>query len=98
MMRLFVGNLDWNVTDRELRDAFLPHGAVVKAEVVRDRVSGAGRGYGFVEMASEDAARDALATLNGAELRGREMRVEIANPRPQRPDAGERRRAFGARD
>ncbi len=77
-VRLFVGNLRFTVGDHELRQAFEAAGAVVRAEIVRDRFDGRSRGFGFVEMASEEGAAAALRELNGRELAGRPMRVEAA--------------------
>jgi RNA recognition motif-containing protein len=75
--RVFVGNLAFKIEERELRDAFAAHGAI-KAEVVRDKYTGNSRGFGFVEFADEKAAADAAAAMNGEDLGGRPVRVEIA--------------------
>lgn len=76
--RLFVGNLSFKLDDDALRRAFEQVGAVERAEVVRDRFDGRSRGFGFVEMATEEAAQAALGELNGREVGGRPMRVEAA--------------------
>jgi len=76
--RLFVGNLSFALGDDALREAFEQVGGVERAEVVRDRFDGRSRGFGFVEMESEEAAATALRDLNGREVGGRPMRVEAA--------------------
>ncbi len=77
-VRLFVGNLSFSLRDEALREAFELAGTVVRAEVVRDRFDGRSRGFGFVEMATDDEAAAAIRELNGRELAGRPMRVEAA--------------------
>ncbi len=77
-VRLFVGTLRFTVGDHELRQTFEAAGAVARAEIVRDRFDGRSRGFGFVEMATEEAAAAAIRELNGRELAGRPMRVEAA--------------------
>jgi cold-inducible RNA-binding protein len=76
--RLFVGNLSFSLSDEALREAFVQAGAVDRAEVVHDRFDGRSRGFGFVEMATEEGAAAALRKLNGIELAGRPMRIEAA--------------------
>ncbi len=80
-VRLFVGNLSFSLADEELRDAFLEIGPVERAEVVRDRFDGRSRGFGFVEMRNDGDGPRAVEGLNGRELMGRPMRVEIATSR-----------------
>ncbi len=77
-VRLFVGNLRFTLGDEELRQAFEAAGAVARAEIVRDRFDGRSRGFGFVEMTSEEEAAVAIRELNGRDLAGRPMRVEAA--------------------
>jgi cold-inducible RNA-binding protein len=86
-VRLFVGNLNFALADEELRDAFLEIGPVERAEVVRDRFDGRSRGFGFVEMVNDSDGERAVEGLNGRELMGRPMRVEIATSR-RSPSAG----------
>ena len=69
---IYVGNLQWDVTDDELSDFFTPVGAVFSAEVVREQDTGRSRGYGFVSMENADRA---MTELNGKELRGRAVRI-----------------------
>jgi cold-inducible RNA-binding protein len=77
-MRLFVGNLGFSLGDADLREAFAEAGDVERAEIVRDRLDGRSRGFGFVEMADQEAGAAALSIMNGKELAGRPMRVELA--------------------
>lgn len=77
-VRLFVGNISFSLGDGDLREAFAEVGEVERAEIVRDRFDGRSRGFGFVEMTSEDDAALALRELNGRELAGRPLRVEAA--------------------
>ncbi|MGB9380377.1 MAG: hypothetical protein WA571_12940 [Candidatus Binatus sp.] len=77
-IRLFVGNLSFSLGDGDLREAFAEIGGVERAEIVRDRFDGRSRGFGFVEMKTEDDAAVALRAMNGKELAGRPLRVEAA--------------------
>ena len=81
--RLYIGNLSYSTTDEGLNTAFAEHGEVVSASVVMDRDTGRSRGFGFVEMASDEGADAAIEGLNGVEIDGRELRVEKAKPRPE---------------
>ena len=90
--RLFVGNLAQQITDEELGQAFAPYGAVRKAEVVRGR-GGRGRGFGYVELASDEAVTRAIAELNGCEIHGRSVTVAEAQssaPRTNMQEADQR--------
>ena len=80
-MKLYVGNLSYDVTDNDLREAFAAHGQVTTADVVKDRQSGQSKGFGFVEMPSKDEASAAMQALNGTALRGRSINVNEARPR-----------------
>lgn len=84
MMNIYVGNLPYSVKDDELREAFEAYGDVASAEVIFDRRTKRSRGYGFVEMESEDAARRAIDALNGADFQGRELRVDESQPKEQK--------------
>lgn len=79
--KLFVGNLDYGVTSDQLRQLFGQHGTVVDAVVITDRASGRSKGFGFVEMGSEEEANAAIEKLNGSELEGRKLTVNMARPR-----------------
>jgi RNA recognition motif-containing protein len=80
-MNIYVGNLSYNTDDAALRVAFEPHGEVTSAQVVMDRETGRSRGFGFVEMSSDEQAKAAIAALNGTELDGRTLNVNEAKPR-----------------
>lgn len=86
--KLYVGNLSFRVTSEDLQDHFATAGAVESANVVFDRETGRSRGFGFVEMASEDDANNAIAQFNGAEYDGRNMVVNEARPRDDRGGGG----------
>lgn len=83
--KLFVGSLAWAVDDDKLSDFFASAGTVVSANVIKDRDSGRSKGFGFVEMSSDDEAKKAVAELNGKELEGRAINVSEARPREERP-------------
>jgi cold-inducible RNA-binding protein len=91
-MKLYVGNLSYNLTDDELREAFAAHGEVSSAEVVKDRASGQSKGFGFVEMPSQDEANAAIQALNGTALKGRTLNVNEARPRAEGGGGGRDRR------
>jgi len=86
--KLYVGNLSFRVTSEDLQEYFGSAGAVESANVVYDRETGRSRGFGFVEMASEDAATAAISQFNGQEYDGRNMVVNEARPREDRPRGG----------
>jgi RNA recognition motif-containing protein len=79
--RIYVGNLDYAVGDSDLEKMFAPHGTVQSAQVVMDRDTGRSKGFGFVEMGSEEEAQAAIAALNGKEIEGRTITVNEARPR-----------------
>src|SRR5216110_2161195 len=83
---LFVGNLSFDVTADDLLEAFAQYGNVTRAQVVSDRETGRSRGFGFVEMS--DGGDEAIAALNGAEFQGRNLTVNEAKPREERPRTG----------
>jgi RNA recognition motif-containing protein len=86
--KLFVGNLSFNTTENDLQDAFAAHGTVVEANLMMDRMSGRPRGFGFVTMATPEEAEKAIQAMNGATLDGRNLTVNIARPREERPAGG----------
>lgn len=90
--KLYVGNLSFRVTSEDLQEYFATAGAVESANVVFDRETGRSRGFGFVEMASEDDANNAIAQFNGQEYDGRNMVVNEARPREDRGGGGGRGR------
>jgi cold-inducible RNA-binding protein len=90
--KLYVGNLTYGVTDSTLEQLFAAHGMVQSAQVITDRDSGRSKGFGFVEMGSDQEAQAAIAALNGKEVDGRQLTVNEARPREDRGGGG---RGFG---
>ena len=88
MKNIFVGNLDFNTTEDELRQLFEPHGQVDRVSILTDRDTGRSRGFGFVEMASAEDGEKAIAALNGAQVGGRTLNVNEARPKPERTGGG----------
>ena len=86
--KLFVGNLNYEVTENDLHDLFAQHGTVAEANLMLDRVSGRSRGFAFVTMSSDEEAQAAIAALNGRDLKGRALTVNVARPREERPAGG----------
>ncbi len=84
-MKIYVGNLSYDATENDLRKAFEPYGAVSEVIIIEDRFSGRPKGFGFVEMPTNEEAEKAIAALNGHEVLGRAIRVNKANPRGERP-------------
>ena len=82
--KLFVGSLPWAVDDAQLAQIFSQAGNVVSAQVIKDRETGRSRGFGFVEMSTEEEAHAAVNNLNGTEIEGRKIVVNIARPREDR--------------
>ena len=88
--KLFVGNLSFNTTENDLQDAFAAHGTVVETNLMMDKMSGRPRGFAFVTMNSAEEAQKAIDALNGKQLDGRALTVNIARPREERPGGGGR--------
>jgi len=88
-IRLYVGNLAWSVTSDDLGAKFATVAKVVSAQVVTDRYSGRSRGFGFVEVESQEDADKIIKALNGQDLNGRPMVVNVARPREERSDRPE---------
>jgi RNA recognition motif-containing protein len=86
--KLYVGNLSYQVDSSELEQLFGAHGQVVSAQIINDRDTGRSKGFGFVEMSSDDEAQAAIAALNGLEHGGRALTVNEARPREERPRSG----------
>jgi RNA recognition motif-containing protein len=86
--KLYVGNLTYAVNDAELQQLFEQFGSVQSAQIIMDRESGRSKGFGFVEMASDDEAKAAIEALNGKDHNGRALTVNEAKPREDRPRGG----------
>ena len=85
MLNLYVGNLPYSMNDQELNELFSQVGDVQSARVMSDRETGRSRGFGFVEMADDDAGHEAIEKLNGHDIDGRALVVNEARPREERP-------------
>jgi RNA recognition motif-containing protein len=88
LKNIFVGNLDFNTTEDELRQLFEVHGQVDRVSIMTDRETGRSRGFGFVEMASAEDGEKAIAALNGSQVGGRTLNVNEARPKPERSGGG----------
>ncbi|HQW91643.1 MAG: RNA-binding protein [Chitinophagaceae bacterium] len=87
-MNIYVSNLSFNTSDAELNELFSTFGEVSSAKVITDRETGRSRGFGFVEMPSEDEGKDAMLGLNNKEVEGRAMSVSVAKEREERSSNG----------
>jgi RNA recognition motif-containing protein len=87
-MNIYVGNLSFESTEDEIRQAFAAFGAVDSVSLIKDKISGQARGFGFVEMPNQTEARAAIAALNGKEVKGRPWTVNEARPRAERDSFG----------
>jgi len=86
--KLYVGNLSYDISDTELKEIFAAHGTVRSAQVIADRDTGRSKGFGFVEMSSDQEAQNAITALNGKEIGGRALTVNEARPREERGPRG----------
>jgi len=84
-MKLYVGNLSYNTSEDELRDAFAAYGEVASAKIITDRDTGRSKGFGFIEFNDDDAARKAMAAMKGSDLGGRSLTVNEARPQTAKP-------------
>jgi RNA recognition motif-containing protein len=91
--KIYVGNLPWRATDAQLSEMFAAHGEVIEARIITDRETGRSRGFGFVTMANNDGAQNAIRALNGSSLEGRALVVNEA--REQQGGGGFRRSGAG---
>ena len=94
--KLFVGNLSFNTTENDLNDAFAAFGTVTETNLMMDRMTNRPRGFGFVTMGSAEEAQKAIEGMNGKDMDGRALTVNVARPREERPaGGGGGRREFG---
>lgn len=84
-MNIYVSNLSFNVQDEDLKDFFAEYGEVTSAKVITDKFTGKSRGFGFVEMSDDEAAKKAIAELDQATVEGRNIRVMEAKPKEEKP-------------
>lgn len=87
-MKIYVSNLSFSLRDKDLESLFTPFGAVLSATVVNDRETGRSRGFGFVEMEDDNAAREAISKLDQSSMDGRQLNVNEARPKPDRGGGG----------
>ena len=87
-MNIYVSNLGFNVQDEDLKEFFTPYGEVTSAKIIDDRETGKSRGFGFVEMSDDEAAKKAIAELDGAAVEGRAIKVMEAKPKEDKPRGG----------
>jgi len=80
-MNIYVGNISYNLTEDDMRTAFSAFGEVKSASIIRDKMTGTSKGFGFVEMPNDEQAKAAISGLNGKELKGRALNVNEAKPR-----------------
>ena len=86
--KLFVGNLSFDINENDLHETFGAYGTVLEANLMLDRMSGRSRGFAFVTMSTDEEAEKAIAGLNGADMGGRALTVNVARPREERPSGG----------
>jgi len=96
-MRIYVGNLAYSTAESTVRELFAEHGEVTDVKLIIDRDTGRPKGFGFVEMPDDSAARDAIGALDGAEIDGRNLKVNEARPREDRGGGGFRGGGGGGR-
>jgi len=87
-MNIYVSNLSFNVQDEDLREFFAPYGEVTSAKIINDRETGRSRGFGFVEMSDDAAAKKAIAELDGGDVEGRSIKVMEAKPKEKKSFGG----------
>ncbi len=97
-MNIYVGNLSWTMTDDDLSSLFTQYGTVTSAKILKDKMNGRSKGFGFVEMEDEEAAKTAIANLNESEVQGRKLIVNESQPRPEGSGGGGgfKKRSFGS--
>jgi RNA recognition motif-containing protein len=97
-MNIYVGNLSWSMTDEDLSSLFTQYGTVSSAKILKDKMNGRSKGFGFVEMEDDEAAKSAIANLNETEVQGRKLIVNESQPRPEGSGGGAggfKKRSFG---
>ncbi len=82
-MNIYVGNLSWSMTDEDLLNLFTPYGSVLSSKILKDKMTGRSKGFGFVEMSDDESARSAIAGLHETEVMGRKLIVNESQPRPE---------------
>ena len=93
-MNIYVGNLSWSMTDEDLNALFAQYGSVSSAKILKDKMNGRSKGFGFVEMEDDEAAKTAIANLNETDVQGRKLIVNESQPRPE-GEGGSKKRSTG---
>ena len=93
-MNIYVGNLSWSMTDEDLNSLFSQYGSVTSAKILKDKMNGRSKGFGFVEMEDDEAAKTAIANLNETDVQGRKLIVNESQPRPE-GEGGFKKRSTG---
>ena len=94
-MNIYVGNLSWSMTDDDLMNLFTEHGSVTSAKILKDKMNGRSKGFGFVEMEDDEAAKAAIAALNETEVQGRKLIVNESQPRQEGGGGGGYKKSGG---
>ena len=94
-MNIYVGNLSWSMTDDDLMNLFTEHGSVTSAKILKDKMNGRSKGFGFVEMEDDEAAKAAIAALNETEIQGRKLIVNESQPRQEGSGGGGYKKSGG---
>ena len=87
-MNLYIGNLSWSISEPELQQTFEAYGEVSSCKIVKDKMTNRSKGFAFVEMPNDDEANAAISALNGKDVKGRNISVNEARPREERPQGG----------
>ena len=94
-MNIYVGNLSWTMTDDDLSNLFTQYGSVTSAKILKDKMNGRSKGFGFVEMEDDEAAKTAIANLNESEVQGRKLIVNESQPRQEGGGGGGYKKSGG---
>ena len=94
-MNIYVGNLSWSMTDEDLNSLFTEYGTVTSAKILKDKMNGRSKGFGFVEMEDDEAAKSAIANLNETDVQGRKLIVNESQPRAE-GEGGYKKRSGGS--
>ena len=94
-MNIYVGNLSWSMTDDDLSNLFTQYGSVTSAKILKDKMNGRSKGFGFVEMEDDEAAKAAIAALNETEVQGRKLIVNESQPRQEGGGGGGYKKSGG---
>lgn len=94
-MNIYVGNLSWSMTDEDLSSLFAQYGSVTSAKILKDKMNGRSKGFGFVEMEDDEAAKTAIANLNETDVQGRKLIVNESQPRPEGEEGYKKRSGGG---